>query len=91
MSLSNDVVQLVHDRLLKAQSRSQSARLDTLDDLGSLAETLSTVAERCRTVMQPPKPGDAGYGTTTAMKQLENLLAWDHCMFFDSLRREKLD
>lgn len=90
MSLSNNVVQLVHHRLLKAQSHSQSARLDTLDDLGLLAETLSTVSERCQTVMQPAKPEDAGYGRTTAMKQLENLLAWDHCMFFNSSRREKL-
>ena len=71
--ISNELYYLVQDQL------SKTPRTNTLDDLRTMAETLSTITSACESVFTDISARGQEIDLRTAVKGTRNVLTWTKC------------
>lgn len=73
LSVSQKLCHLVQGQLTKA------SRTNTLDDLTTMIETLSTITSTCESVLADISRRGQESDAFTAVEEIENVLTWDNC------------
>jgi hypothetical protein len=86
---SPDVARLVQDRLSRVQQQFPACSPNTLSDLRTVVNELSTISKTCDRVLNDIETREEETDVVTAFKEVENALDWAKCMFscLKSIRR----
>jgi hypothetical protein len=78
---SPDVARLVQDRLSRVQQQFPACSPNTLSDLRTVVNELSTISKTCDRVLNDIETRGEEIDVVTAFKDVEDALDWAKCMF----------
>jgi hypothetical protein len=78
---SPDVARLVQDRLSRVQQQFLACSPNTIRDLRTVVDELSTISKTCDRVLNDIETREEESDVVTAFKELEAALDWAKCMF----------